>query len=161
MKRTTNMIVKRHPHTLELSFALGDFGCAKTLKKGTFAIETVDDNSYSLGDSRFSAPEVLEGIHSPDVVVTTKADVFSYGLLLRSLVEGPDNEAFLKYIEARRRVMLGAPNPRQQPALDCSPPEAEEMFGELIFATTQLDPHERPDFAEIIARLEPIIERLR
>ncbi|XP_004491350.1 serine/threonine-protein kinase 12 isoform X2 [Cicer arietinum] len=128
---------------------VADFGVSKLLK----VTKTVkEDKPVTCQDSswRYVAPEVYRNEE-----YDTKADVFSFALILQEMIEGcppfyrkPENEVPKAYVENMR------------PPFKASPKLYAYGLKELIEECWDGEPYRRPAFRQIIERLDKITHHL-
>lgn len=145
----------------------GDFKLAKLCDFGvTLQLKEPDGevipNSYYIGTEAWSAPEVI-GVDTldEDIVVTSKADIFSYGLTIwemlslclphSDLLDNELSDISLSFDETDNEEMyreaLGT-----RPPLPDLPIEPDYTNAITIFiAATEVEPSKRPTAAELIS----------
>ncbi|XP_068655564.1 receptor-like kinase TMK4 [Aristolochia californica] len=140
---------------------VSDFGLVKLAPDGKFSVET-----RLAGTFGYLAPE-----YCATGRVTTKADVYSFGVILMEIIAGrkvldesqPDERTHL--VTWLRRVMINKENMLK--ALDPSLNPDEETFAsictvaELAGHCTARDPFQRPDMGHAVNTLAPLVEQWR
>ncbi|KAG9446028.1 hypothetical protein H6P81_012156 [Aristolochia fimbriata] len=140
---------------------VSDFGLVKLAPDGKFSVET-----RLAGTFGYLAPE-----YCATGRVTTKADVYSFGVILMELIAGrkvldesqPDERTHL--VTWFRRVMINKDN--MVKALDPTLNPDEETFAsickvaELAGHCTARDPFQRPDMGHAVNTLAPLVEQWR
>jgi len=118
---------------------IADFGVARVVEQsGHMTAET--------GTYRWMAPEVIE--HKP---YDTKADVFSFGVLLWELLTGqiPYND------HTPLQAAVGVVQKGLRPTI---PPGCPMQLAAILTSCWSRDPAERPSFAELLRRLQELRE---
>lgn len=120
---------------------VADFGVARVqAESGVMTAET--------GTYRWMAPEVIE--HKP---YDHKADVFSFGVLLWELITTQIPYSYLTPLQAAVGVV-------QQGLRPIIPKQTHPNLAELIEKCWQQDPILRPNFSEIIEKLQQIANKV-
>ncbi|CAI5469542.1 unnamed protein product [Closterium sp. Yama58-4] len=120
------------------SVKIADFGVARTEAKNP------GDMTCETGTVRWMAPEVID--HKP---YTRKVDVYSYGIVLWELVTCELPFKGLTFIQLAYNVV----HKNQRPDI---PPSCNPEVAKLMAECWDRDEAVRPEFAEIVARLERI-----
>ncbi|CAI7777220.1 unnamed protein product [Closterium sp. NIES-54] len=138
------------------SVKIADFGVARTEAKNP------GDMTCETGTVRWMAPEVID--HKP---YTRKVDVYSYGIVLWELVTCELPFKGLTFIqlaynvtpEIRNLCILPIhppPPPTPQNQRPDTPPSCNPELAKLMAECWDRDETVRPEFAEVVARLEKI-----
>ncbi|GJP42545.1 hypothetical protein CLOM_g2098 [Closterium sp. NIES-68] len=117
---------------------IADFGVARTEAKNA------GDMTCETGTVRWMAPEVID--HKP---YTRKVDVYSYGIVLWELVTCELPFKGLTFIQLAYNVV----HKNQRPDI---PPSCNPELARLMAECWDRDPAARPEFADIVPRLERI-----
>ncbi|CAI5945435.1 unnamed protein product [Closterium sp. NIES-65] len=120
------------------SVKIADFGVARTEAKNP------GDMTCETGTVRWMAPEVID--HKP---YTRKVDVYSYGIVLWELVTCELPFKGLTFIQLAYNVV----HKNQRPDI---PPSCNPELARLMAECWDRDETVRPEFAEVVARLEKI-----
>ncbi|KAK2971419.1 hypothetical protein RJ640_025369 [Escallonia rubra] len=138
---------------------VSDFGLVKNAPDGNYSVET-----RLAGTFGYLAPE-----YASTGRVTTKVDVFAFGVVLMEIITGrkaldetlPDDKSHL--VAWFRRVVINRDSIRN--SLDPSLNPDEETF-ESIYKVTELaghctarEPYQRPDMGHAVNVLSPLVEQ--
>ncbi|KAK3131307.1 hypothetical protein QOZ80_6BG0504780 [Eleusine coracana subsp. coracana] len=134
--KTANLLMDEH----EL-VKVADFGVARV--KAESGVMTAETGTY-----RWMAPEVIQ--HKP---YDSKADVFSFGIVLWELLTGKIPYEFLTPLQAAIGVV-------QDGLRLVIPRGTNPKLTQLIEKCWQQNPIDRPDFTEILQFLDDIIEEV-
>ncbi|XP_062234050.1 serine/threonine-protein kinase STY8-like isoform X2 [Phragmites australis] len=134
--KTANLLMDEH----EL-IKVADFGVARV--KAESGVMTAETGTY-----RWMAPEVIE--HKP---YDTKADVFSFGIVLWELLTGKIPYEFLTPLQAAIGVI-------QEGLRPVIPRGTNPKLTQLLEKCWQQNPVNRPDFTEILHALNEIAEEV-
>uniref|UniRef100_A0A0A9HK43 non-specific serine/threonine protein kinase n=1 Tax=Arundo donax TaxID=35708 RepID=A0A0A9HK43_ARUDO len=134
--KTANLLLDEH----EL-IKVADFGVARV--KAESGVMTAETGTY-----RWMAPEVIE--HKP---YDTKADVFSFGIVLWELLTGKIPYEFLTPLQAAIGVV-------QEGIRPVIPRGTHPKLAQLLEKCWQKNPVNRPDFTEILLMLNEITEEV-
>jgi len=120
---------------------VSDFGLAR--------FTTSNKATTFCGTLQWTAPEILLGVG-----YTTKADVYSYGVVLWELFTRSDPHKNL----SQAAIISGVAQQNIRPPIpaDCPP-----AYAQLMRDCWESDPQKRPSFADILTRLEGMIELTR
>ncbi|KAL3517847.1 hypothetical protein ACH5RR_020436 [Cinchona calisaya] len=143
----------------DMKAKVSDFGLVRSAPNGKYSIET-----RLAGTFGYLAPE-----YAATGRVTTKVDVFAFGVILMELITGqralddaqPEERAHL--VTWFRRVIINKDNIRC--SLDPSLKPDEETFksickvAELAAHCTTRDPHQRPIMGHAVNVLSPLVEQ--
>ncbi|XP_015694233.1 serine/threonine-protein kinase STY46 [Oryza brachyantha] len=132
--KTANLLMDEH----EL-IKVADFGVARV--KAESGIMTAETGTY-----RWMAPEVIE--HKP---YDSKADVFSFGVVLWELLTGKIPYEFLTPLQAA----IGVVQEGLRPVI---PKGTDPKLALLLESCWQQNPVNRPDFVQILQKLDEIAE---
>ncbi|XP_042502293.1 receptor-like kinase TMK4 [Macadamia integrifolia] len=138
---------------------VSDFGLVKNAPDGNYSVET-----RLAGTFGYLAPE-----YAATGRVTTKVDVYAYGVILMELITGrraldetmPDDRSHL--VTWFRRVLINKDNIGK--AIDPSLDPDDETFGnickvaELAGHCTAREPSQRPDMGHAVNILAPLVEQ--
>ncbi|XP_068666051.1 receptor-like kinase TMK4 [Aristolochia californica] len=147
--------------TNDMRGKVSDFGLVKLAPDGKYSVET-----RLAGTFGYLAPE-----YCATGRVTTKADVYSFGVILMELIAGrkvldesqPNERTHL--VTWFRRIMINKENMLK--ALDPTLDPDEETFAsickvvELAGHCTARDPFQRPDMGHAVNTLAPLVEQWR
>nr|CAD1826471.1 unnamed protein product [Ananas comosus var. bracteatus] len=132
---------------------IADFGMARLFPEGLTHV-----NTRVAGTNGYMAPEYL--MHG---ALSTKADVFSFGVLLLELVSGRKNSSFIPLADADADTLLewawklhrkGQSLDLMDPALRTTAvPEQVKMCVHVGLLCTQADPKLRPDMKRVVVIL--------
>ncbi|CAN6162672.1 unnamed protein product [Urochloa humidicola] len=134
--KTANLLIDEH----EL-IKVADFGVARV--KAESGVMTAETGTY-----RWMAPEVIE--HKP---YDSKADVFSFGIVLWELLTGKIPYEFLTPLQAAIGVI-------QEGLRPVIPRGTNPKLAQLLEKCWQQNPTSRPDFTEILQTLNEIAEEV-
>uniref|UniRef100_A0A0D9WU95 Protein kinase domain-containing protein n=1 Tax=Leersia perrieri TaxID=77586 RepID=A0A0D9WU95_9ORYZ len=126
---------------MRLLIKVADFGVARV--KAESGIMTAETGTY-----RWMAPEVIE--HKP---YDSKADVFSFGVVLWELLTGKIPYEFLTPLQAA----IGVVQEGLRPVI---PKGTNPKLALLLESCWQQNPVNRPDFVQILQKLDEIAEEL-
>ncbi|VDM41262.1 unnamed protein product [Toxocara canis] len=122
---------------------IGDFGMARDI----YYHEYYKPTGKRLMPVRWMAPESLK-----DGKFTMKSDVWSYGIVLYEMLtlaqqpySGIGNEEVFNYIGVSRRILA-------------RPTDCPDFWYDLMVQCWKYDPRDRPDFAQIVAKLIPFTD---
>ncbi|KAJ4955874.1 hypothetical protein NE237_012657 [Protea cynaroides] len=138
---------------------VADFGLVKNAPDGKYSVET-----RLAGTFGYLAPE-----YAATGRVTTKVDVYAYGVVVMELITGrkalddtmPDEKSHL--VTWFRRILINMDNIRK--AIDPSLDPDDETFrnickvAELAGHCTARDPSQRPDMGHAVNILAPLVEQ--
>ncbi|GMH20264.1 hypothetical protein Nepgr_022105 [Nepenthes gracilis] len=138
---------------------VADFGLVKNAPDGKYSMET-----RLAGTFGYLAPE-----YAATGRVTTKIDVYAYGVILMELITGrkaldenlPDDRSHL--VMWFRRVIINKDNIRK--VVDAVLDQDDEMYesickvAELSSHCTAREPHQRPDLGHAVNVLGPLVEQ--
>ncbi|EIN12108.1 hypothetical protein PUNSTDRAFT_62220, partial [Punctularia strigosozonata HHB-11173 SS5] len=130
---------------------LGDFGLATTVI-GTETLASFTETSANRGSLRYMAPELLD--HTVEsVTLTTKTDVYGYGMALWEIFDGriPFHDVRIDYVVVLK-VKDGVRPSRPTSARDLG---LDDDLWELIETCWASDPAQRPSMLGILQRLFP------
>ncbi|CAL5040804.1 unnamed protein product [Urochloa decumbens] len=145
--KTANLLIDEHEFlfkTPSVSWQLikvADFGVARV--KAESGVMTAETGTY-----RWMAPEVIE--HKP---YDSKADVFSFGIVLWELLTGKIPYEFLTPLQAA----IGVIEEGLRPVI---PRGTNPKLAQLLEKCWQQNPTSRPDFTEILQTLNEIAEEV-
>ena len=128
------------------SFKIADFGQSKSASLATSATMA---GSGGTGTAAWNAPEVHE-----DEEVTSKADVYAFAIIIWECLTKDYPWEGLTMMQIGRKVCDKELRPAVKDSMD---PVLRELM-EVCWAT---NPSTRPDFYEIVRRLEPLAEKGR
>ncbi|KAL5199961.1 hypothetical protein ABZP36_021164 [Zizania latifolia] len=134
--KTANLLMDEH----EL-IKVADFGVARV--KAESGVMTAETGTY-----RWMAPEVIE--HKP---YDSKADVFSFGVVLWELLTGKIPHEFLTPLQAA----IGVVQENLRPAI---PKGTNPKLAKLLKSCWEQNPAERPDFENILEELDEIAKEV-
>ncbi|CAD6338256.1 unnamed protein product [Miscanthus lutarioriparius] len=151
--KTANLLMDEHEASFLLSLygqrtvapfqliKVADFGVARV--KAESGVMTAETGTY-----RWMAPEVIE--HKP---YDSKADVFSFGIVLWELLTGKIPYEFLTPLQAA----IGVVQEGLRPVI---PKGTNPKLAQLLEKCWQQSPLHRPDFTEILTTLNEIAEEV-
>ena len=131
--KASNILIRKNG-----TIAITDLSCAITLPSET---ESCEDKSGP-GSTRYKSPEVLSS-----QLYSYQSDVYAYGMILYEMMNGEipfkgltDTQVIIEVVKKKKHPPIPSHN-------------TPKGFIELLRACWSYDPHERPLFPDIIARL--------
>ncbi|GAB4830300.1 hypothetical protein Ancab_019938 [Ancistrocladus abbreviatus] len=140
---------------------VSDFGLVRNAPDGKYSLETRIAGTFG-----YLAPE-----YASTGRVTTKVDVFAFGVVLMEIITGrraldenlPDEQAHL--VPWFRRVIIAKENIRK--SIDPSEEPDDEMYesickvAEIAGHCTSREPNQRPEMGHVVSILLPLVEQWR